>query len=117
MTENRKFGRILPIDINGCLICWQKTAFIELENISLGGVKVKHVPHGVIGQVGQIYFSLDRFGEIFTDFRCLQKSNGVIRLMFKNLSYAEQKVLSDFMDCYEFPLEYVGRSPLNTASL
>lgn len=101
MIEKRKFARLEPTDIKGCLICWQKTAFIEIENLSMGGVKLKELPHGIIGQVGQIYFPLEGFGEVFADFRCLQRTNGAVRLMFQNLSYSELKVIGDYIEFYD----------------
>lgn len=104
MAELRRFRRVLPVDLQGCIICWKKIALVEIENISTGGVRVKSVPSEVLGQVGQIYLTLDGFGEIFSDFRCLQKSHGVVRLMFQNLSSTEYQVLCDFIDFHDLYL-------------
>ena len=102
--DNRHFQRMRPFEIKGFLICWQNTIPVEIENISLGGAKLKHVPIGVIEQVGQLYLNLGPFGEIFTDFRCLQKGGGPVRLQFKNMSYAEQMALMNYIDYHEFPI-------------
>ena len=41
--DKRHFQRMRPFEIKGFLICWQNTIPVEIENISLGGAKLKHV--------------------------------------------------------------------------
>jgi hypothetical protein len=104
MVDKRHFQRVRPVGVDGCIICWNKIIPVEVDDISVGGVKLKQVPKGLIGQVGQLYLNLNGCGEIFSDFRCVQKAGGQVRLKFVNISHSEQNALINFIDNIDFPI-------------
>lgn len=101
MVEQRHFKRIVPKDMNGYVISSAHSANSMVANLSIGGAKIVDLPAGLMGQVGQLYLPIPGYGEVFVDFRCLERKNGIYRLQFKNISYAEQAILDRYIDAYD----------------